>query len=96
MSKLSFPLIQCSFNPSRFDPESNKKRHPLAFSPFGFAGKRKCPGYRFAYVESTIFLGMLVKNFKFNLVEGQTIQKVFGLVTHPSDEVYITVDQRQT
>ncbi|XP_077997361.1 cytochrome P450 20A1-like [Glandiceps talaboti] len=86
-------------NPDRFDPDrfSSKevsKRHPLAFSPFGFAGKRVCPGYRITYAEATVCLVALLRKFKFHLVEGQNIQRKFGLVTLPSDEVWLTVSKR--
>ncbi|KAG8229876.1 hypothetical protein J437_LFUL008267 [Ladona fulva] len=32
------------FDPDRFKEESVKSRPPLSFCPFGFAGKRRCPG----------------------------------------------------
>ncbi|CAF4855720.1 unnamed protein product, partial [Rotaria magnacalcarata] len=40
------------FNPDRFDQVNRRKLPALAFSPFGFAGKRICPGYRFAQYEA--------------------------------------------
>ncbi|XP_033112330.1 cytochrome P450 20A1-like isoform X2 [Anneissia japonica] len=82
------------FDPDRFSEENSKHRDKLAFSPFGFAGKRMCPGYRFSYVELTVFLSQLIRKFKFNLVEGLVIEPVHGLVTTPSDEIWVTVEKR--
>ena len=81
------------FNPERFNPDQVKNRDSLAFAPFGFAGKRKCPGYRFAYFETTVFLVKLLKNFKVELVEGTKVTSVHQLVTHPS-EFWITCEKR--
>ncbi|XP_077997364.1 cytochrome P450 20A1-like [Glandiceps talaboti] len=82
------------FDPDRFSSKEASKRHPLAFSPFGFAGKRVCPGYRIAYAEATVFLVAVLRKFKFHLVEGQNIQRKYGFVTLPSDEVWLTVSNR--
>ena len=49
-------LILNRFNPDRFSAAGSKGRPTIAFSPYGFAGKRQCPGYRFAYIESSILL----------------------------------------
>ena len=81
------------FDPERFSPDQVKSRDSLAFAPFGFAGKRKCPGYRFSYFEATVFLVKLVKNFKLNLVEGAKVTAIFQLVTAPSD-FWITCERR--
>ncbi|WAQ93639.1 CP20A-like protein [Mya arenaria] len=81
------------FDPDRFAPEK-KHLHHLSFVPFGFAGKRKCPGYRFAYAEVTVAMVTILRKFKVKLVEGQVITPVHGLVTHPSDEVWITISRR--
>eukprot|EP00039_Didymoeca_costata_P015221 m.254833 g.254833 ORF g.254833 m.254833 type:complete len:61 (+) comp16178_c1_seq19:211-393(+) len=44
------------FNPDRFLPENKKKIASMAYIPFGFAGKRVCPGKTLAYTEvSTCF-----------------------------------------
>ncbi|XP_070567814.1 cytochrome P450 20A1-like [Ptychodera flava] len=83
------------FDPDRFLPENLSARHKLAFSPFGFAGKRICPGYRFAYAEATVLLTSLCRKFKFRLVEGQDIQRNFGMTTYPDKEILVLVEKRQ-
>ncbi|XP_053373354.1 cytochrome P450 20A1-like [Mercenaria mercenaria] len=82
------------FDPDRFTHEHARERPHLAFSPFGFAGKRVCPGQRFAYAEATVALVTLLRKFKVKMVEGQIIEPVHGLVTHPSEEIWITISKR--
>ena len=82
------------FDPDRFSPENVKNRPTLAYQPFGFAGKRICPGYRFATIEAYVFVVMMLRKFKFRLVENQDIKQVYGLVTHPSDEIWVKVELR--
>lgn len=82
------------FDPDRFSPENVKNRPTLAYQPFGFAGKRICPGYRFATTEAHVFVVMMLRKFKFRLVENQDIKQVYGLVTHPSDEIWVKVELR--
>eukprot|EP00058_Branchiostoma_floridae_P006549 XP_002592037.1 hypothetical protein BRAFLDRAFT_265292 [Branchiostoma floridae] len=82
------------FDPDRFDAENSKGRHKLAFQPFGFAGGRKCPGYRFAYTWTSVFLSILCRQFKLHLVDGQVVKPCHGFVTRPVDEIWITVTKR--
>ncbi|KAK3588054.1 hypothetical protein CHS0354_012100 [Potamilus streckersoni] len=82
------------FDPDRFSPENTKKRPTLAFSPFGFAGKRICPGYRFSYAEASVCIVTLLKKFKVHMVKGQFVTPVYGLVTHPEEEIWITISKR--
>ena len=82
------------FDPDRFSHENSKKRSHYDFSPFGFAGKRVCPGQKFSYTEGTVALVTLLRKFKVTMVDGQVIEPVHGLVTHPSDEVWITITKR--
>ena len=82
------------FDPDRFTEEEVKTRHPMAFQPFGFAGKRKCVGYRFAYAETTVVLSVLLRQFKFYLVDGQVVEASYGIVSKPKDEVWITLSKR--
>lgn len=82
------------FDPDRFSPENIKQLPNLAYQPFGFAGKRKCPGWRFSIAEGLVFLSVLVRRFKFHLVEGQQVKPVHRLVTSPAEEIWVTVTKR--
>lgn len=82
------------FDPDRFSPENIKQLPSLAYQPFGFAGKRKCPGWRFSIAEGLVFLSILIRRFKFHLVEGQEVKPVHRLVTAPAEEIWVTVTKR--
>ena len=87
--KNSFP------NPDYFDPENftEDRKLGIAFSPFGF-GVRKCPGYRFADVEMAIAAILILSKFKISVdkTEG-TVGPVYGFVTKPEREIWVTVEQ---
>ena len=84
------------FNPDRFDPENKKKLPTLAFSPFGFAGKRVCPGYRFAQSEANLFTAGIIRAFKVTLVDPTSpVIPFHGLVTAPKDEIFVQFTPRQ-
>jgi cytochrome P450 family 20 subfamily A len=83
------------FDPERFSPGASEQRHPYAFQPFGFAGKRKCPGYRFSNSEGMVILARLLQKFKLSFPDGQVVEPVYGLVTCPSEELWITVKARE-
>ena len=82
------------FDPERFSDKEVKNRHPMAFQPFGFAGKRKCPGYRFSNAEIAVVLSVLLRRFKIHLVDGQVVEPEYTLVTQPKEEIWITVTKR--
>ena len=82
------------FDPERFSEKEVKTRHPMAFQPFGFAGKRKCPGYRFSNAELAVVLSVLLRRFKIHLVDGQVVEPEYALVTEPKEEIWITVTKR--
>lgn len=83
------------FDPDRFSIEQSKDRPTLGFSPFGFAGKRHCPAQEFVYMEASVLVATLVGKFKLQLVEGQVVNAVYGLVTYPEDEIWVTVQKRK-
>ncbi len=87
-------FLAIRFDPERFSNEEVKKRHPMAFQPFGFAGKRKCPGYRFSYAEVAVVLSVLLRRFKIHLVDGQVVEPEHALVTQPKEGIWITVTKR--
>ena len=86
-------LFHFRFDPERFSPENSKGREKFSFEPFGFAGKRKCPGYRFAYFETTVVLVKLVKNFKFKFATDKKISKLHHLVSRLS-ELWVKIEKR--
>ncbi len=83
-----------NFDPDRFSGENSKKRSPYAFQPFGFAGKRKCPGHKYSHHSVIVFLSIILRNFKMKLVEGQNVVPVYGLVTIPKEEVWMYLEKR--
>ena len=87
-------ILYGRFDPERFSEDKVKSRHPLAFQPFGFAGKRKCPGYRFAYYEAYVFLSAIYRNFEVELAEGQKVEMIHGLVTTPKEEIWVKVQSK--
>ncbi|XP_074654338.1 cytochrome P450 20A1-like isoform X2 [Tubulanus polymorphus] len=83
-----------TFDPERFSREQVKTRPPHAFEPFGFAGKRKCPGCKFAQNESYIYIARIIRRFEIKMVPDQVITPVYGLVTYPDKEIWITISER--
>ncbi|XP_067119350.1 cytochrome P450 20A1-like [Centruroides vittatus] len=82
------------FDPERFNIENVKARQQLAFQPFGFAGKRQCPGNKWTYVQVMTILTMICRNFKLSLVEGQMVTPYSRLITRPEEELWITIKKR--
>ena len=84
------------FNPDRFNPVNKKKLPTFAFSPFGFAGKRICPGYRFAQYEACLFIAGIIRAFRVTLVDPKSpVISVHGLVTAPKDEIFVQFTRRE-
>jgi cytochrome P450 len=62
-----------AFDPERFAPEKAKARPRCAYLPFG-AGPRICIGMSFAMLEMVTILATLVRDFRFEPVEGPHIE----------------------
>jgi cytochrome P450 family 20 subfamily A len=81
------------FNPDRFAPEAVAMRQPNSFVPFGF-GKRICPGYIFSYIEVATFLAMLLRKYSVTMVSSEPVEKMYGLVTSPKEEILFNLHPR--
>ena len=78
------------FDPDRFSADRMEQLPQYAFEPFGFAGKRKCFGYRFALAEVSVLLAKLLRSgLKFRLAPGQTVTAKYDMVGKPAEEVWI-------
>ncbi len=69
---------KCFENPLRFDPdrwlpERAKSIHKYAYFPFG-GGPRICIGNHFAMMEAVLVLATLIREFRFELLPGQTLE----------------------
>ncbi|GFS11480.1 cytochrome P450 20A1 [Elysia marginata] len=82
------------FDPDRFNEDNSKNRSPFAFKPFGFSGKRICPGFKFVHPKSAVFLTTLLRRFKIMLHGEQQIEFEHGLATHSTEEMWAKILKR--
>ena len=81
------------FDPARFDTPNGKECMRNAYIPFS-AGARVCPGSAFAMAEGTLILAMLVRAFRFDLVEGHEPMPVAHLTVRARDGIYLRLTPR--
>lgn len=81
------------FDPTRWSTENGKTCQRHAYIPFS-AGPRVCTGAGFAMVEGPLLLSMLLRNFRFELVEGRTPVPVAHLTVRSKDGIWLRVVER--
>ncbi|KAK7865490.1 hypothetical protein R5R35_014607 [Gryllus longicercus] len=66
------------FDPERFSLVNSDKRHPFAFIPFG-AGKRSCPGRKYAMLSLKTVISKVIWNFRILPDETYEPQLLWGI-----------------
>ncbi|KAJ3402933.1 hypothetical protein CcCBS67573_g09394 [Chytriomyces confervae] len=75
------------FNPDRFDSPDVPNAALMPFS----AGPHMCPGFKMAQMEAKVVLIELVRNFGFELVEGQRLKFEDGVTIHLAEGLKVRV-----
>lgn len=81
------------FDPTRWHTENGKTCQRNAYIPFS-SGRRVCTGAGFAMVEGVVLLSMLVKNFRFEPVEGRIPVPVAHLTVRSKDGIWLKISPR--
>jgi cytochrome P450 len=81
------------FDPARWQTENGKQCLREAFIPFS-AGARVCTGAGFAMVEGPLLLAMLVRRFRFDLVDAKVPVPVAHLTVRAKDGIWLKVSAR--
>ena len=82
------------FDPARWQTENGKRCQRDAYMPFS-AGPRVCTGAGFAMVEGPLLLSMLLKQFRFERIEGRDPVPVAFLTVRAKDGIHLRVTPRQ-
>jgi len=82
------------FDPGRFDTPNGKECLRSAYIPFS-AGARVCPGSAFAMAEGPLLLSMLVRAFRFDLIEGDEPVPVAHLTVRSGNGIRLRLTPRQ-
>ncbi|KAL5284336.1 hypothetical protein ACFFRR_006555 [Megaselia abdita] len=83
------------FDPSRFSADEIKKRHPMAWLPFG-EGPRNCIGLRFAMMQIRIGLISILKDFEFSTcdrTETPIINNPRSFILAPFNGIFLKVER---
>jgi carotene epsilon-monooxygenase len=84
------------FWPERFpldEPIPTENTTDFKYIPFS-GGPRKCIGDQFALLEAVTALGLVLNEFEFAMVPGQTIGITTGATIHTTSGLYMTMKER--
>ena len=81
------------FDPTRWGTPNGQQCARDAYIPFS-AGRRVCTGGGFAMVEGPLILSMLVRDFRFECVEGDAPVPVAHLTVRSRDGIWLRVTKR--
>ena len=81
------------FDPDRWQTEAGRGCARDGFIAFS-AGPRACPGAGFAMAEGVLLLALLVRRFRFLVVEGRVPVPVAHLTVRARDGIWVRVERR--
>ncbi|CAO3658261.1 unnamed protein product [Umbelopsis ramanniana] len=82
------------FKPERWIVNGELKRVPQGVWPVFHAGPRVCLGQNLATLESIVVLSMMLKNYQFKLVPGQTITYLVSITMPMKNGMQVYVEKR--
>lgn len=83
------------FDPARWRDESSKTAQRDAYLPFS-AGPRVCTGAGFAMIEGVVLLALLVRAYRFEVVENREPVPVAHLTVRAQDGIWLRFVPRET
>jgi cytochrome P450 len=78
------------FDPSRFEDEAVRTRHPSAHIPFG-GGPRKCIGANMAILQMLLILSTFVRRYDFELAGVKDVGSNPRMILHPEGPIEMKV-----
>ncbi len=81
------------FDPDRFAPHRDEGRKPFTLIGFG-GGPRVCVGFAFAQMQMRIIVSHLLRNFRFELLPGQSFKPVPVPTKMPKDGLLVHVQEQ--
>jgi cytochrome P450 len=81
------------FDPTRWGTQNGKQCQREAYIPFS-AGPRVCTGAGFAMVEGPLILSMLLRSYRFEVVEGRVPVPVAHLTVRAKDGIWLRITPR--
>lgn len=81
------------FDPGRFSTPEGKESMRTAYYPFS-SGQRVCPGSAFAMIEGPLLLSLLVRVYRFEIVEEKPAMPVAHLTVRGRDGIWLKLTPR--